>query len=240
MQPATHQMMGYDRTSIMFSPDGRLLQVEYAKKTVRQGTSALGMVCKDGVLLVADRRIIDKLIVPESVEKIFQVDEHIGATASGILSDGRILIEKSQVLAQQNRVTYDSPMELAALVKEICNLKQAYTQYGGARPFGVSILFAGVDEDGAKLYTTDPTGIYFRFKATAIGEGEVEIKEILDKEYRENITIENGLKLAVKALKKVLKKDFDIERVEGAYINMTDTKFTRFKKEEIKRASAAK
>src|SRR3989338_6044704 len=106
MQPQmSHQAMGYDRTSTMFSPDGRLLQVEYAKKTVKQGTSAIGVVCKDGVVLVADKRIVEKLIVPESVEKVFQVDEHIGATASGIISDGRVLIERSQVLSQQHKIT---------------------------------------------------------------------------------------------------------------------------------------
>ncbi|MDO8556615.1 MAG: proteasome subunit alpha, partial [Nanoarchaeota archaeon] len=142
MQPTdmSHQAMGYDRTSAMFSPDGRLLQVEYAKKTVKQGTTAIGVVCKDGALILADKRISEKLIVPSSVEKIFQIDQHIGATASGIVSDGRILIERAQVLAQQHRVTYDTPMETDNLVKQISNLKQMYTQVGGARPFGVSLM----------------------------------------------------------------------------------------------------
>src|SRR3990167_1681033 len=101
-----HQMMGYDRASTMFSPDGRLLQVEYAKKTVKQGTPVIGIVCKDGVILIADKRVIDKLIVVQSVEKVFQIDEHIAAAASGIMSDARILIERAQILAQQHRVTY--------------------------------------------------------------------------------------------------------------------------------------
>ena len=90
-QPMPHQLMGYDRAITMFSPDGRLLQVEYAKKTVRQGSTAIGMVCSDGVLLVADKRVVDTLVVPESVEKIWQIDDHIGASASGILSDARVL-----------------------------------------------------------------------------------------------------------------------------------------------------
>ncbi|MEK6848606.1 MAG: proteasome subunit alpha, partial [Nanoarchaeota archaeon] len=130
----SHQAMGYDRTSIMFSPDGRLLQVEYAKKTVKQGTTSVGMVCKDGVLLIADKRVTERLVVPKSVEKVFQIDEHIGASVSGILSDGRILIEKAQVMAQQHRMTYSVPISTESLVKEICNLKQLYTQVGGARP----------------------------------------------------------------------------------------------------------
>ena len=184
MQPAmSHQMMGYDRTSTMFSPDGRLLQVEYAKKTVRQGTTAMGLVCKDGVLLVADKRVIDKFIVAKSIEKVFQIDDHVGATATGLLMDGRVLIEKAQVAAQQHKVTYDEPIDVQSLVKEICNYKQLFTQMGGVRPFGVSLIFGGVDNDnGPKLFLTDPTGIFFEYKAVVIGEAENEIREILDKE----------------------------------------------------------
>lgn len=231
----SHQMMGYDRTSTMFSPDGRLLQAEYAKKTVKQGTTAIGIVCKDGALLVADRRITEKLIVAKSVEKVFQVDEHIGATASGILSDGRILIEKAQLLAQQHRVTYDEPIDTKNLVKEICNIKQAYTQYGGARPFGVGILIIGVDDE-PDLFVTDPTGIFFEYKATAIGEAETEVKESLEKEYREDMTIEEGLKLTIKILRKVLDKGFDIERIDGAYIKTDEKKFKRLTKEDLLKA----
>ena len=238
MQPAQHQMMGYDRTSTMFSPDGRLLQVEYAKKTVRQGTSALGLVCKDCALLVVDKRILDPLLVPESIEKVFKVDDHIGATASGIVSDGRILIERAQVLAQQHKITFDSSIDISSLVKEICNVKQSFTQYGGARPFGVSILFAGVDEDDKiKLFATEPTGIFFEFRATAIGEFEVELKDILNKEYKDGMSFDDGLKLGIRALKKVLGKDFDISRVDGVYISQKDKMFRKLNKEEIRKAS---
>lgn len=229
----SHQAMGYDRASIVFSPDGRLLQVEYAKKTVRQGTTAIGIVCKDGAVLVADKRIMEKLIVSRSVEKVFQVDDHIGATASGILSDGRILIERSQVLAQQHRVTYDSPIRTESLVKEISNLKQMYTQVGGARPFGVSIIYIGIDDDKPGLFVTDPTGIFFEYKATAIGEAELEVKDILNKEYKESMSCEDGIKLGVSALKKVLGKDFSIDRIDGAFIGTKDKKFVRLEKEHL-------
>jgi len=227
METMQHQMMGYDRTSTMFSPDGRLLQVEYAKKTVKQGSSAIGIVCRDGVLLVADKRINEPLVVPASVEKVFQVDEHIGASASGILSDGRILIDRARLLAQQHRVTYDEPMDTASLVKDICDIKQQFTQFGGARPFGVSILFAGVNSE-PELFLTDPTGIYFQYKATAIGEAENEIKEVLNKEYKDTMDLNEGLKLAVRALKKVLGKDFDIKRIDGAYIKLDEKQFRKF------------
>ncbi len=233
MQPMQHQMMGYDRAITMFSPDGRLLQVEYAKKTVRQGSTAIGMVCKDGVLLVADKRIVDSLIVPEALEKTFQIDEHIGAAASGIISDARVLVERAQVKAQQHRVTYDHPIDVLAVVKDICNLKQICTQSGGLRPFGVSLLVAGIDETGPKLFETDPTGIFFQYKATVIGEGETEVEEILQKEYKENLTIRDALKLAISALMRVVDEKITAERLDCAYINTTTKKFTKFSKGEI-------
>jgi len=232
-QEVQHQMMGYDRASIVFSPDGRLLQVEYAKKAVEQGTTALGIVCKDGVILVADKRIVDKFIVPKSVEKIFQVDKHIGATATGYLMDGRVLIEKAQIIAQQHQVTYDTPVDIMSLVKDISNVKQAYTQYAGARPFGVSLLFAGIDDDGPKLFETEPTGIYFQYKAAAIGESETEAEELMKKKYREDITIEEGLKLGISVLKKILGRNFDVGRIDGAFIKTATRKFERLTEKEI-------
>ncbi len=233
MQPMPHQLMGYDRAITMFSPDGRLLQVEYAKKTVRQGSTAIGMVCSDGVLLIADKRIVDKLVIPESVEKIFQIDDHIAATASGILSDARVLIERAQVKAQQHKVTYDTPIDSVSVVKDICALKQICTQSGGLRPFGVSIIIAGIDSEGPKLFETDPTGIYFQFRATVIGEGETEIEEILGQEYSEKLTIEEGLKLGVAALNKVLDKSFSVDRVDAAYITTAERKFVKVKKDKL-------
>ena len=225
-------MMGYDRAITMFSPDGRLLQVEYAKKTVRLGNTAIGMVCADGVLLVTDKRIVDKLVVPEAIEKVFQIDDHIMATAAGIISDARVLIERSQVKAQQHNVTYDAPIDVLSIVKDVCNLKQLTTQSGGLRPFGVSLLVAGSDEDGLKLFETDPTGIYNQYKATAIGEGDAEVEELLHKEYKDSITLEEGLKLAIKAIKKVVGEEFKAERVDAAFIKKGGT-MEKFPKEKI-------
>ena len=237
MQPM-HQLMGYDRAITMFSPDGRLLQVEYAKKTVRQGSTAIAMACSDGLLFVTDKRIIDSLVVPETVEKIWQIDEHIGATASGILSDARVLIERAQLKAQQHRVTFDSAIDTLTVVKDICDLKQVCTQSGGLRPFGVSLLVAGIDDHTPRLYETDPTGIFFQYKATAIGEGEVEVEEILHSEYKPNLTIEDGLKLSLKALKKILGDNFKIERIDAAYIKVDEKKFKKFSKEKIEKTAA--
>ncbi|MBN1792937.1 archaeal proteasome endopeptidase complex subunit alpha [Candidatus Woesearchaeota archaeon] len=235
MQPIQHQMMGYDRAITMFSPDGRLLQVEYAKKTVRLGNTAIGLVYKDGVLLVTDKRIVDKLVVPEAIEKIFQVDDHIIATAAGIISDARVLVEQAQVKAQQNKVVYDSPVDTLAIVKGICDIKQMCTQSGGLRPFGVSLLIAGVDESGKKLFETDPTGIFYQYKASVIGEGEPEIEEVLQKEYKDGMTLEEGLKLCIKALKKVLDSNFNVERIDAAYVDEKDKKMVKLGRDKLKK-----
>ncbi|MBI4447571.1 archaeal proteasome endopeptidase complex subunit alpha [Candidatus Woesearchaeota archaeon] len=233
MQEMSHQMMGYDRATTLFSPDGRLLQVEYAKEAVKQGSTAIGMVCCDGVLLVVDKRVVDKLVVSESVEKIFQIDDHIGATAVGFVMDGRVLLERAQIMVQQHRVTYDEPMDTAELVKEIADINQLYTQLSGARPFGVSVLFVGIDSRPT-LFVTDPTGIFFEYKAATAGEGEAEIKKILENEYSESMTIDDGLKLSIKALRKVLGKDFDMKRIDGAYITTAKKTFTRIEKKKLK------
>lgn len=235
MQPVQHQLMGYDRTITMFSPDGRLLQVEYAKKTVRQGSTAIGLVCSDGILLVADKRILDKLMIAESVEKIWKIDDHIVAAAAGIMSDARVLIDRAQLKAQQHRVTYDSPVDTLTVVRDIASLKQVCTQSGGLRPFGVSILLAGVDSQGPRLYETDPAGLYFEFKAAVIGEAEVEVEEILNKEYKPSITIEEGLKLCISALYKVLDKNFSVDRIVVAYIKTKDQMFTKVERNQIEK-----
>ncbi len=238
MQPMQHQMMGYDRAITMFSPDGRLLQVEYAKKTVRQGSTAIGMVCSDGIVLVADKRVVDSLVVPESVEKIWMIDEHIGAAASGILSDARVLVDRAQIRAQQNRVTYDSEIDSLTIVKDMCDLMQVCTQSGGLRPFGVSVLVAGIDDHTPRLFETDPIGIYFQYKATAIGEGEVEVEEILHSEYKPELTIDEGLKLSLKALKKVLGENFNVQRIDAASITTAEKRFRRLTKAKIEKTAA--
>jgi proteasome alpha subunit len=236
MQPMPHQVMGYDRAITMFSPDGRLLQVEYAKKTVRLGNTAIGIACKDGVLLVTDKRIVDKLVVASAIEKIFMIDDHVIATAAGILSDARVLVEKAQSKAQDNRVTFDSPIDTLTVVKDMCSIKQLCTQSGGLRPFGVSLLVAGIDEDGAKLFLTDPIGLYYQYRAAVIGEGESEIQEILHKEYKESISVKEGLSLAANAIKNFLGENFDPRRIDAAYIDAASQTMKKVSAQEINEA----
>jgi proteasome alpha subunit len=213
-----HQAMGYDRTATMFSPQGHLLQVEYAEKTVRLGSASIGMTCSDGVFIIADSRIEDKLIVPKSANKIYEIDSHIVASVAGIVSDARVLIERAQVLAQQNRVTYDSPIEPELIIKDISNLKQQFTQYGGARPFGVSLMVAGINDGKPELFTSDVTGNYLSYLANAIGENDDKVREKLRERYRQDLTIKKGIKLALDIFRELDDKKFNVSKFELSYI----------------------
>lgn len=230
-----HQVMGYDRAATMFSPDGHLLQVEYAEKTVRLGSASIGLVCEDGVVIVADKRIRDKLLAPESAHKILEIDTHIMAASAGILADARILIDQAQVLAQQNRVIYGSPIEPISIIRLIADRKQLFTQYGGARPFGVSIMLAGVQKGKPHLYTSDVTGNFFTYKANAIGENDEKIKEVLRSDFKEDMTIEEGIRFCMKIFKDVLGKNFELNRFDVAYITNKDEKIVRLANEDLKK-----
>ena len=228
-----NQAMGYDRTATMFSPEGHLLQVEYAEKTVRLGSSSVGMVCSDGLFIIADKRIEDKLIVKKSTNKIYEIDSHIIASVAGIIADARVLIEKAQVLSQQHRITYDSPIEPELVIKDISNIKQQFTQYGGARPFGVSLMVAGINNDKPELYTSDITGNYLSYNAHAIGENDEKIKDKLREKYKEGLTIKQGVKLALEIFEEIQEKKFNIDKFELVYIPKDKGKLERLEGEEI-------
>ncbi len=228
-----NQAMGYDRTATMFSPEGHLLQVEYAEKTVRLGSSSVGMVCSDGLFIIADKRIEDKLIVKKSTNKIYEIDSHIIASVAGIIADARVLIEKAQVLSQQHRITYDSPIEPELVIKDISNIKQQFTQYGGARPFGVSLMVAGINNDKPELYTSDITGNYLSYNAHAIGENDEKIKDKLREKYKEGLSIKQGVKLVLEIFEELQEKKFNIDKFELVYIPKDKGKLERLEGEEI-------
>ncbi len=230
MEDIQHQVMGYDRAATMFAPDGHILQVEYAEKTVRLGSPSIGFVCKDGVVLVSDRRQKDKLIIETSSNKISQIDDHIMCVAAGILSDARILIDKARLFAQQHKLVYDSPAHIESVVKEISDIKQQFTQYGGTRPFGTSLMIAGVDND-VELFVTDVTGNYLRYRAWAIGEEDEKLKEKLREEYNENLTCNEAVVVALNIFKRVYGDKFEKERFDIGIIRKNS------KKLEIKNGS---
>jgi proteasome alpha subunit len=230
-----HQAMGYDRAATMFSPDGHLLQVEYAEKTVKLGSNSVGLLCKDGVVLIADKRIRDKLIAPESATKIFEIDDHLMATAAGIASDARMLVDKARLQAQQHRVTYNSPIEAISVIQMIADNKQMFTQYGGARPYGVSIMVAGACKGKAHLYTSDITGNFFAYRANAIGENDEQIKEELRRDFRDDMTVDEGIKFAMKIFKDILGKNFDLSRFDIGYILTKDEQMVRLHGDDLKK-----
>jgi len=229
-----HQAMGYDRTATMFSPEGTILQVEYAQKTVRLGSSSIGMTCSDGIFILADKRIKDELVISKSANKIYEIDSHIIVSAAGIVSDARVLIDKAQILAQQDRITYDSPIEPELIIKEISNIKQQFTQYGGARPFGVALMIAGIKDKKPELYTSDITGNYLSYKANAIGENDEKIKEKLKENYKPELNIKKGSKLALEIFKQIQGKNFNLDMFELVYIKNEVGKLKRLVKEELK------
>jgi proteasome alpha subunit len=193
----------YDRAITVFSPDGRLFQVEYAMELVNRGATIVGIRCPEGVILGAEENV-EPLEEAEYSWKIFKVDEHIGAAIVGLSSDARILIDQARVYAQSNRLTYDEPIDTEVITKRISDIKQLYTQHAGVRPFGVSLIFGGVDKSGGRLFCTHPSGTYRGFKATAQGAGRETVIAILKEEYREEMNLEEATKLAVKCLAKAL------------------------------------
>ncbi len=230
-----HQAMGYDRAATMFSPDGHLLQVEYAEKTIRLGSASIGLVCKDGVVIIADRRIRDNLIAPESANKVQEIDEHIVAAASGILSDARILIDEAQLTSQQHRVSYNSPIDVISVIKMIADKKQVATQYGGVRPFAASVMVAGVSKNKCHLYTSDVAGNYYAYRANAIGENDEQIKEILRRDFNTNMTIDEGIKFSLKIFKEMMQKNFDLSRFDVGYVKLDNPKLVRLHGDALKK-----
>jgi len=199
----------YDSRTTIFSPEGRLYQVEYAMEAISHAGTCLGVLASNGVVLAAEKKIASKLLEhTRSSEKIFVLNEHIAASVAGITSDANTLINYARLSAQRHTFSYQEPIPVEQLVQKICDLKQGYTQYGGLRPFGVSFIFGGWDREyGFQLYQSDPSGNYGAWKATCIGannQGAQSIlKQSLEKE-NEEITLDKALKLAVRVLSKTM------------------------------------
>ncbi|OYT32278.1 MAG: proteasome endopeptidase complex, archaeal, alpha subunit [Thermofilum sp. ex4484_79] len=224
--------MGYDRAITIFSPDGRLFQVEYAYEAVKKGKTTLGIKAVNGVVLAVEKRKTTKLV--DEAQKIKIIDDHTGLAFAGLSGDARVLIDQARYYAQVHRLTYGEPIPVELLAKRICDIKQAYTQHSGVRPFGVAFLFAGVDRKGPQLIQTDPGGTYFTCKASAIGMGSQKAIEILEKEYREEIKLEDAILLAIKTLDVVIDGGATEETIEMAIVNVEDKKFKIISKEDLK------
>lgn len=212
MQPG---QMAYDRAITVFSPDGRLFQVEYAREAVRRGATTAGVVFAEGVVLVADRRIPNpKLAEASSLEKIHQIDDHVGCATAGLVADARVLVDHARLAAQINRVTYAEPISIEILVRRICDYKQQYTQFGGVRPFGTALLVGGYDDTGIHLFETEPSGSLTSFRATATGGNKGPVMELFEQKYKPGLDVDQAVLLALEGLRTSLDDAQNLATVE--------------------------
>ena len=190
---------GYDMTPTMYSPDGRIYQVEYAIETVKRGTLSIGVKCKDGVLLAVEENP-RALQVANVTQKIFQVDKHIGAAAAGYIPDARVQVDSARFFSQSNKLTYDEDVEVEMVAKHLADQCHQFTQYSGVRPYGVALIIAGVDIKGGSIYVTDPSGTFVSYAAVAIGAGSEEVTDFLEKNYKNEMMLEEGAAFATAAI----------------------------------------
>ncbi|MCD6342115.1 MAG: archaeal proteasome endopeptidase complex subunit alpha [Thaumarchaeota archaeon] len=225
----------YDRAITVFSPQGRLYQVEYTLETVRSGSTAMAIACDGGCVLAVEERMHTKLQNMEYSWKLFQVDEHIGAVAAGLNSDARVLVDNARVRAQILRLTYDEKPTVEAVTKYIGDLMQIYTQHAGVRPFGVAVLFGGVDDTGVRVFYTEPSGMVLEYDAWAIGRGAEKVKELLEAEYKREMKLEEAMDLALKALVESAEKIDENWTIRLATIPVSTKKLAIMPQEELKK-----
>jgi proteasome alpha subunit len=225
--------MGYDRAITVFSPDGRLYQVEYAREAVKRGTTAVGIKCQEGVVLIVDKRVSSRLLEASSIEKIFKIDDHIGVASSGLVGDARALVDRARIESQINRVTYDERIDVEALAKKLGDHMQTYTQFGGARPYGTALLIAGVSDGECRLFETDPSGTLLEYKATGIGIGRNAVMKVFEEEYQFENSLKDSILLGIKALHDATEGKFDVNTVEIGIIERESALFRKMSKDEV-------
>ena len=229
MQMTNQQQQQYDRGITIFSPDGRLFQVEYAKEAVKKGATALGVAYDDGAVLAATRSTPELQV--RNPEKVFKIDEHIGVATSGLVADGRTLVEEARNEAQKHMMTYDEEIPPSVLAKFVADRCQHFTQYGGVRPYGLSTIAGGVKDGKATVYHTDPSGTLSEWRAIAIGKGREDAKEHLEENWEEDLSEEEAIDLAVSALK-AGEEDIEFNNIELSVVDQDDN-FQRFSPEEL-------
>ena len=223
----------YDSAITVFSPDGRLFQVEYALETVKRGSTVLGIACPDGVVLAAEERTASRLQDPAYAWKIFEIDVHLGAAIAGLSADARILVDQARLFAQSNRLSYDEPADIEVLSNWVGDVAQQYTQYGGIRPFGVTIIFGGVDTQGSKILQVDPSGSVWAYKAVAVGAGSDAVNQRLAEKYQPDCTLDHAILLAVECLAKVAEGPPDPAKMRVATIPATTKTMTSLPQEAL-------
>ena len=222
---------GYDMTPTMYSPDGRIYQVEYAIETVKRGAIAIGLQTKDGVIVAVEEKSRD-LQVEDITQKIFQVDDHIGIAAAGYIPDARILVDSARFFSQSNKLTYDESVEIETVAKHLADQSHQFTQYSGVRPFGVALIIAGVDRKGTRVFVTDPSGTYVPYSAVAIGGNSDEVTEFLEKNYKEEMSMDDTISMAIAAIN--LKSDEKgVKHIRMSTIKSGTQQFEKISNEEL-------
>ncbi len=225
----------YDRAITIFSPEGRLYQVEYALELVKRGAPIVGVCSNEGVVLAANETPESRLEDPEYFKKIFQLDEHLGAAIAGLSSDARVLIGQARIYCQSNRLLYDEPVDIEVITRRIGDQAQVYTQHAGVRPFGVSMILAGVDETGSRVFSVDPTGSYKGFRANAVGRKSDEANKLLEERYKEGIPLDEAISLAVDAVKTASDGEVTSKIVKVAVVPSDTRAFRRLSEEEVEK-----
>jgi proteasome alpha subunit len=225
----------YDRAITIFSPEGRLYQVEYALELVKRGAPIVGISSKEGVVLAANVTPESRLEDTKYFHKIYQLDEHVGAAIAGLMSDARVLIGQSRVYCQSNRLLYDEPVDIEILTRRVGDQSQVYTQHAGVRPFGVSMIIAGVDKTGSRVFSADPSGSYRGYRATAVGRKSDEANKVLEEGYKQDLTLEEATKLAVEAVKIASDGEVDSKILKVAVVPVETRTFRRLSEEEVGR-----
>ena len=226
------QGTGYDMAITQFSPEGRLFQVEYAIEAVRRGTTAIVCRNKNSVVFAVEKKGSELQEQTQGSEKIFKIDDHIGVAIAGLTADARVLIDRARVQAQINILNYDEKISVKDCTLNICEYKQLFTQNAGVRPFGVSFLIAGIDNNGPSLYLTDPSGAMWGYKAFAIGSGANEARAYLEEHYKEDMSDEELKLLPLRTLKELMGENLNKDTCDVAYILKEDKTFRLLSLEE--------
>jgi len=198
----SNDQQAYDRGITIFSPDGRLYQVEYAREAVKRGSPTVGVRTDEAVVLTSLARTRSSLMEPESIEKLHDVDGRIGIGSAGHVADARRLVDFARRYAQRERLRYGEAPGVDPVATAVADHIQESTQTGGTRPFGAALLVAGVDPDSSspRLYEVDPSGTPSEWQATAVGSGGADIREFLETEYESGLDVDTGVALALEAL----------------------------------------
>jgi len=226
---------GYDMTPTMYSPDGRIYQVEYAIETVKRGTLALGITTKEGVIMAVEEKP-RALQTSNITQKIFQVDFHIGVAAAGYIPDARVQVDNARLFSQGTKMTYDEAVEVGTVAKHLADQSHQFTQYSGVRPNGVSLIIAGVDQKGESIYVTDPSGTFIQYAAIAIGAGSEDVNAFLEKNYDSEMSLEDAATLAIAAIN-LKAEQKEVEYVKMAKITTKEKVFEKISESDLKNYS---